>query len=154
MKQHNFIRNICIGLVDGLTIPLALAAGLSGLMLSSSPVIIACMVAAIAGSLTMTIGGYFEGKKYTEHQKPVSSAITIGTGYISGGIITTLPFVFEHNPLLALRYAAVITLMILFIAGYWESKLNGSDGWTNAIRVCITGAIAAAAAFFVAKLFR
>ena len=154
LKKNNFIRNICIGLVDGVTIPLALAAGLSGLVMDSSPVIIACLIASFAGAITMTIGGYIEGKKYGNKENPVLSAFTIGAGYFSGGFITSIPYFFAEYPLIALRYAAIIAMAVLFIAGYWESRLNGSKGWTNALRVCITAGIAAVAAFLVAKLFR
>ena len=154
LKKDNFTRNVCIGLVDGLTIPLAIAAALSSLIISSSSIIIACLVASVAGALTMTAGGYLEGRKYNAVENSKWPVITIGVGYFSGGIITVIPYLLSDNPLIALRYAAIICMIILFIAGYWESKLNGSNGWINAVRVCITAAIVAIAAFLVAKLFR
>ena len=153
-EKHVFFRNICIGMIDGLTIPLALAAGLSGLVTSGAPVIIACLVAALAGAITMTIGGYLEVKKYITKQSPASSAITIGAGYFLGGLIVTLPYFFIADPLGSFRYSAIITMIILFGAGYSESKLSGSNGWTNAFRVFITAALVATAAFLLAKLFR
>jgi VIT1/CCC1 family predicted Fe2+/Mn2+ transporter len=153
LNKSDFFRNVCIGLVDGLTIPLALAAGLSGLVSYASPVIIACVVAALAGALTMAIGGYLEGRRYISTQSPALSAITIGAGYLCGGLIVTLPYIFIEYPLAALRYSAIAAMVLLFVAGYGESKLNGSKGWTNAIRVCVTAAIVATAAFLLAKLF-
>ena len=154
MKKTDFIRNICIGLVDGLTIPLAVAAGLSGLVSYPTPVIIACLVAAFAGALTMTIGGYLEVKKYIPELRSAPSALTIGGGYLFGGLIVTLPYFLIDYPLNALRYSVIISMLILLIAGYWESKLNNSNGWVNAIRVAATAAIVATAAFLLAKLFR
>ena len=154
LKKNDFIRNICIGLVDGLTIPLALAAGLSGLVTYVSPVIIACLVAALAGAITMSIGGYIEVRKYEPKQSPSSSALTIGAGYFCGGCMVTLPYFFIDYPISALRYSIIITMIILFAAGYWESKLNGSNGWANAVRVSVTAALVATAAFLLAKLFR
>lgn len=153
MKREHFFRNISIGIVDGLTIPLALAAGLSGLVSQNTPVIIACLAAAVAGAITMSIGGYHESKKYGGLVRPVSTAATIGAGYLAGGIITTLPYYFIHEPLLALKYSLATTLVVLFFAGYWESKLNGGSGWINAVRVALTGAAAAGAAYVIAKLF-
>lgn len=153
LKRLLIIKNICIGLIDGLTIPLALAAGLSGMVSSSSTIVIACIATAFAGSLTMAFGGYFEGRKYEPTGNPRSTALTIGLGYLAGGLITTTPYFFLSSPLIALQYSAVITLIILLISGYWESILNGAKGWTGAIRVCITGAAAAGAAFIIAKLF-
>jgi VIT1/CCC1 family predicted Fe2+/Mn2+ transporter len=154
VQKNDFVRNICIGLIDGLTIPLALAAGLSGLVSNVSPVIIACLVAAIAGAITMTIGGYLEVRKYITKRSPASSAIPIGAGYFAGGLIVTLPYFLFEDPLTALVYSVMITMIVLFAAGYCESKLSGSNGWTNAFRVFVTAALVATAAFLVAKLFR
>ena len=92
LKKDNFTRNVCIGLVDGLTIPLAIAAALSSLIISSSSIIIACLVASVAGALTMTAGGYLEGRKYNAVENSKWPAITIGVGYFSGGIITVIPY--------------------------------------------------------------
>ena len=111
------------------------------------------MAAAVAGAITMTIGGYFESKKYNSGEKPSAAALTIGAGYFAGGVVTTLPYYFTTYPLDALLYSVIITLGILLIAGYWEGKLNGGRGWTNAVRVSLAGAAAAGAAFGIAKLF-
>lgn len=154
LEKNAFIRNICIGLIDGLTIPLALAAGLSSFVTYGTPVIISCLIAALAGAITMTIGGYLEVRKYITKDSPASSAIAIGAGYFVGGLIVTVPYFFIAGPLAAFSYSAIMTMIVLFIAGYSESKLSGSNGWTNAFRVFITAGLVAAAAFLVAKLFR
>lgn len=151
MTKQETLRNITIGLTDGLTIPLALAAGLSGLVSSSFNIAIACIAIAVAGAVTMGASAFLEGKKYNEPSK--SSAI-VGISYLLGGVIVALPYLFIATPLRALVYTGVISLVVLFIAGYFESKLHGANGWTGAIRVMLTGAIAALAAFAVAKLFR
>ena len=89
----------------------------------------------------------YRNKKYGTSVRPSVAAFTIGAGYLTGGIITTLPYYFTGYPLDALKYSVFITLIILFVAGYWESRLNGwQKGWTNAVRVCLTGAAAATAA--------
>jgi VIT1/CCC1 family predicted Fe2+/Mn2+ transporter len=147
------LRNICIGLVDGLTIPLAVAAGLSGVLNSGSVILTACLAVSLAGALTMSVGGYHQSKRYAAGEDAVSTAFIIGSAYFIGGLITTLPYFFVPLPIAAFKYAAIIALVILFVAGYWESKLNGGDGWMNAIRVCITAAVAATAAYLVARLF-
>jgi VIT1/CCC1 family predicted Fe2+/Mn2+ transporter len=153
LKSRQTLRNICIGLVDGLTIPLALATGLSGLVSSSSTIIIACLATSFAGSLTMTFGGYIESRKYAPIVHPLRSAVIIGIGYLAGGLVVTTPYFFIAQPITAFPYSLVITLLFLLVSGYWESKLNGGKGPAGAIRVCITGAVAAGAAFITAKLF-
>jgi VIT1/CCC1 family predicted Fe2+/Mn2+ transporter len=51
-----------------------------------------------------------------------------------------------------LQYSAVVTLICLFIFGYFKSKLTGTSPIAGAIRVMIIGAIAAGCAFGIAKL--
>lgn len=78
----------------------------------------------------------------------------IGAAYLAGGLITILPYFFLDDAFIALKWSATITLVILLIAGYWDAALNDSEGWKGALRVFITGAVAAFAAYMVAKLFK
>ena len=52
------IRDIIIGMSDGLTVPFALAAGLSGANASSSIIVTAGLAEVAAGSIAMGLGGY------------------------------------------------------------------------------------------------
>ncbi|KAJ3196595.1 hypothetical protein HK101_008387 [Irineochytrium annulatum] len=60
------MRDIIIGLSDGLTVPFALAAGLASLN-SSKLVITAGMAEIVAGSISMGLGGYLAGNSELEH---------------------------------------------------------------------------------------
>ena len=62
-----FITDIVIGLSDGLTVPFALAAGLSGALQSNSVVLTAGIAEIVAGSIAMGLGGYLAGKTAQEH---------------------------------------------------------------------------------------
>jgi VIT1/CCC1 family predicted Fe2+/Mn2+ transporter len=147
------IRNITIGLIDGLTIPFALAAGLSAIFISTHTIFISCIAIIIAYSITMTAGAYMSAREH-EPVNVLSSALTIGGSYIAGGLLSVLPFCMMDVPMNALKYSAVITLTILFFAGYMESRLSHSNGWAGGVRVMLTGAVAGAAAYGVAGLFR
>ena len=61
------IRDIVIGMSDGLTVPLALAAGLSGAIASTSVVITAGLAEVAAGSIAMGLGGYLAARTDAEH---------------------------------------------------------------------------------------
>lgn len=56
------LRDLVIGLSDGLTVPFALAAGLSGAVGSNSLIIIAGLSEIAAGAVAMGLGGYLSGK--------------------------------------------------------------------------------------------
>lgn len=61
------VRDIVIGMADGLTVPFALAAGLSGAVDATKVVITAGMAEIAAGSIAMGLGGYLAARSDAEH---------------------------------------------------------------------------------------
>ena len=61
------VRDVVIGMSDGLTVPFALAAGLSGAVSSTSIVITAGLAEIAAGSIAMGLGGYLAARSDAEH---------------------------------------------------------------------------------------
>src|SRR4051794_3406538 len=61
------IRDIVIGMSDGLTVPFALAAGLTGAIDQSRIVVIAGLAEIAAGSIAMGLGGYLAARSDAEH---------------------------------------------------------------------------------------
>ena len=220
LKSSDILRDIVIGMSDGLTVPFALAAGLSGATANSSLVVIAGIAEIAAGSIAMGLGGYLAGKTEQDHynselnreynevdnlrhieieetkeffaniglspalqeqatdeiaqdkdrwvdfmmkyelglEKPdpkraTKSALNIGLSYIAGGIIPLSPYFFIKNSSDALKISVVATLICLFVFGYFKSKITGVNPLWGAVKVTLIGALAAAAAFGVAKLF-
>jgi len=219
LKSSDMLKDIVIGMSDGLTVPFALAAGLSGAVESSNIIVIAGIAEICAGSIAMGLGGYLAGKTELDHynseerrehdevenlrhkeleetkeffaniglspalqeqataeisqdkkrwvdfmmkyelglEKPnpkraTNSALNIGLSYVFGGIIPLSPYFFISNSVEALEISAIATLFCLFIFGFFKSKLTGINPWLGALRVMMIGALAAAAAFGVAKL--
>lgn len=61
------VRDIVIGMSDGLTVPFALAAGISGAVAANNLVITAGLAEIAAGSIAMGLGGYLAAKSDAEH---------------------------------------------------------------------------------------
>src|SRR5437868_1104239 len=61
------VRDVVIGMSDGLTVPFALAAGLTGAIASSGIVVIAGLAEIAAGSIAMGLGGYLAARSDAEH---------------------------------------------------------------------------------------
>ena len=61
------VRDVVIGMSDGLTVPFALAAGLSGAVMSTGIVVTAGLAEIVAGSIAMGLGGYLAAKTESEH---------------------------------------------------------------------------------------
>jgi VIT1/CCC1 family predicted Fe2+/Mn2+ transporter len=62
-----FVRDIVIGMSDGLTVPFALAAGLAGAVPQTKVIVIAGLAEIAAGSIAMGLGGYLAAKGDAEH---------------------------------------------------------------------------------------
>ncbi len=61
------VRDVVIGMSDGLTVPFALAAGLSGAISTTSIIVTAGLAEIAAGSIAMGLGGYLAAKSDAEH---------------------------------------------------------------------------------------
>ncbi|HWJ28023.1 MAG TPA: VIT1/CCC1 transporter family protein, partial [Flavisolibacter sp.] len=69
------------------------------------------------------------------------------------GLVPLSPYFFTNDPLTGLKFSVIVTLLCLFAFGWFKSKLTGIRPFTGALRVMLIGAMAAAAAFGVAKFF-
>lgn len=67
LKSSDLLTDIVIGMSDGLTVPFALAAGLTGAVTSTNVVVIAGLAEIAAGSIAMGLGGYLAGKTEIDH---------------------------------------------------------------------------------------
>ncbi|HXS56796.1 MAG TPA: VIT1/CCC1 transporter family protein [Hanamia sp.] len=67
LESSDLLRDVVIGMSDGLTVPFALAAGLSGAVANSSIIVIAGIAEIVAGSIAMGLGGYLAGKTELDH---------------------------------------------------------------------------------------
>lgn len=74
LEQHftgsEMVRDIVIGMSDGLTVPFALAAGLSGAVAQTNLVLVAGVAEMAAGSIAMGLGGFLAAR--SEHENYVS----------------------------------------------------------------------------------
>jgi vacuolar iron transporter family protein len=224
VKEEHFessekVRDFVIGMSDGLTVPFALAAGLSGAVDSTDIVITAGLAEIAAGSIAMGLGGYLAGRTEIEHydseerreyeeierlheveiretkeifaeyglsdelqekiaremakhpkkwvdfmmrfelglerpnkHRALQSAFIIGMSYVVGGLIPLTAYFFTESSVEGLKYSSLITLACLIVFGLVKSKLTGQPLFKGTLRVTIVGALAAAAAFGIAKL--
>jgi VIT1/CCC1 family predicted Fe2+/Mn2+ transporter len=71
IEQHftasETVRDVVIGMSDGLTVPFALAAGLSGAVESSGIIVTAGLAEVAAGAIAMGLGGYLAARTDAEH---------------------------------------------------------------------------------------
>ena len=61
------VRDIVIGMSDGLTVPFALAAGLAGTVAAPGVIVVAGLAEIAAGAIAMGLGGYLAARTDSEH---------------------------------------------------------------------------------------
>jgi len=66
-EASDTVRDVVIGMADGLTVPFALAAGLSGTVASTAVIVIAGLAEIAAGSIAMGLGGYLAARTDRDH---------------------------------------------------------------------------------------
>ncbi len=222
LQSSDLLTDIVIGMSDGLTVPFALAAGLSGAVQGNVNLIWIAGIAEIAaGSIAMGLGGFLAGKTEQDHyaselkkeywelvhkreveieevrkvflawglsantaeeatqeiikddkrwvefmmkhelgltepdpKRARRSAFNIGFSYIVGGLIPLTPYFFVDSAMEGLKLSAMITLVCLFIFGFFKSKMTGVSPWVGGLKVMMIGALAAGTAFIIAKLIQ
>ena len=219
LSSSAMLQDVVIGLSDGLTVPFALAAGLSGAVASSGLVITAGLAEIVAGSIAMGLGGYLAGRTEVEHydaeqarerrevrevpeieraevdellaamglsnetrrlavaeltadpeqwvkfmmkyelgleepdpKQAPKSAVTISSAYAVGGLIPLSAYFFTDTPARGLAWSAAITLLCLLVFGFFKSRMTGQPAVAGAVKMAVVGALAAAAAFGIARL--
>ena len=212
------VRDVVIGMADGLTVPFALAAGLSGAVDASHVIIIAGLAEVAAGSIAMGLGGYLAAKGDKEHyeserkreemeiiertdderhevieilesygltheqttpilaafeakpkvwvdwmmrfelgleepdpKRAVTSALTIASSYVAGGLIPLAPYMFTPDSGIALDYSVGFTLIALAIFGYVKGHFTGAPKVRSALGTMGIGGLAAGAAYLIAR---
>ena len=162
------LQDIVIGLSDGLTVPFALAAGLSGAVTSSGLVITAGLaemglseatrrqaVAELTADPEQWVKfmmKYELGLEEPDPRQAPKSAFTISGAYAVGGLIPLSAYFLTSTPAQGLEWSAAITLVCLLVFGFFKSRMTGQPPVAGAIKMAAVGALAAAAAFGVARL--
>lgn len=213
------VRDVVIGMSDGLTVPFALAAGLSGAATASRVVVTAGCAEIAAGAIAMGLGGYLAARNDAQHyasehrrearevasvpdleeqevrdlfagyglgaddvapviaalrSRPAAwvdfmmrfelglerpepargrnSAMTIAASYVVGGIVPLWPYVVVGDAARALWISIAATLAALFAFGWVKGGFAGAPPLRSAAHTTLVGALAAGAAFMLAKL--
>lgn len=67
VTSSDIVRDIIIGMSDGLTVPFALTAGLSGVLDTNHLIIVSGLSEIAAGCISMGLGGFLAGQTEIEH---------------------------------------------------------------------------------------
>ena len=94
------------------------------------------------------------GIEKPDPKRATKSALNIGLSYIAGGLVPLSPYFFASSPADGLKWSCGITILCLFVFGYFKASVTGQNPWKGALKVMLIGSAAAGAAFLIAGLFR
>jgi predicted membrane protein (TIGR00267 family) len=80
-----------------------------------------------------------------------ASALTIALSYITGGLIPLAPYILLHDMRPALLWSVIVTVAALFLFGYVKGRFTTARPLRSAWQTALVGALAAGAAFLIAK---
>lgn len=213
------VRDMVLGMSDGLTVPFALAAGLTGAVADGHVIVTAGLAEIAAGAIAMGLGGFLAARSQAEHydrehareqreivevpeaeaaevreiledyglshaessqlvdalrarpndwvrfmmrfelglEPPVPgrawrSALTIGLSYAVGGLVPLSAYMLVKEPHAALKLSMAATLAALLLFGYLKARIAGTPRLKGALSTALVGALAAAAAYGLARL--
>ncbi len=223
LEQHfqgsKKIRELVIGISDGLTVPFALAAGLTSAGTDHWTIIVAAAAEMAAGGIAMGLGGYLatrseaetyaaelareyrETRELPEHEtqevrevfsnygltgetleaavtaitsdehawvkfmmreelglekvdsgEALGSGVRIGGSYVLGGLFPLFPYFFSIPLRHSLLYSVFITLLALFVFGWFKGKFIGTRRIKSALQMALIGGCAAGVAYMIAGL--
>jgi VIT1/CCC1 family predicted Fe2+/Mn2+ transporter len=84
--------------------------------------------------------------------RAVRSAATIAGSYVGGGMIPLAPYIILNQVSTALIASVFVTLIALAVFGYIKGRFTGAVPIRSASQTLVTGALAAAAAYVLARL--
>lgn len=216
--NSDLLKDILIGMSDGLTVPFALTAGLSGVLNTNHLIIVSGLAEIAAGCISMGLGGYLAGESEVEHyntelkreysevehvpdtelkevqdilvnlgvEEPLSRQVTsqiskdkdrwvdfmmklelkmerpvknraarsagaIALSYLVGGFIPLFPYIIYNDSKKGFYLSCIVTILALIGFGYFKSRMTGEPVIKGTIKLALTGIIAAASAYLLAK---
>jgi VIT1/CCC1 family predicted Fe2+/Mn2+ transporter len=84
--------------------------------------------------------------------RALTSALTIASAYIAGGLIPLSPYIFAKDTSAALLVSVALTLVALLIFGFVKGRFTGTRPVKSALQTAFIGSVAAGAAFAIARL--
>jgi len=160
------VRNLFLGLNDGLVEILGAVSGFFAAFRSETAVLAAGLTVAVAGAMSMAAGAYIGASSESEvratederrrflgeavssqaGQSPGSSALVVGTGYFAGAVVPILPVLFGATGLLptVVTAGAIIVLVsaiVAFISGMAVRRRIVLNLIVTGIAVVVTYAI-------------
>lgn len=157
------VRNVFLGLNDGLVEILGAVSGFFAAFGSSIAVLAAGLTVAVAGALSMAAGAYigassqaevqatedarrrFLGETVvkTDGQGPIAAALVVGLGYFAGALVPVLPVLFGAKSMLPTVLAAGTTIIavsaiVAFISGMQVRRRITQNALVTGIAVAVT----------------
>lgn len=162
------IREVVFGVEDGVVQNMTLIAGMVGAALSSTVILLAGSINAIAGVLSMSVGTYLSSQAERDAliaggadrngnglRSPIRDATVMAGAYAIGALVPLIPFMLtflDRSP--ALIAAAVLALALLYWLGIVKATVGDRPKVRSALQLVVLASGAGAAGFLLGAVAR
>jgi VIT1/CCC1 family predicted Fe2+/Mn2+ transporter len=163
------IREIVFGVEDGVVQNLTLIAGMVGGGLSSTVIVFAGAINAIAGVLSMSMGTYLSSKAERDvataanngngarldPANPRRDALVMAGAYAAGALVPIIPFALGFlNRAASLAVAVILALLTLFSLGYGKAVVSHQRRARSGMEMLVLASAAGLLGFFLGAVAR
>jgi len=156
------------GVEDGVVQNLTLIAGMVGGGLSSTVIVFAGAINALAGVLSMSMGTYLSSKAERDVSaatgsengtsagtSPVRDALVMATAYAFGALVPIVPFAAGFlSRGAALGVAMILALLTLFLLGYGKAMVSHQSRVRSGLEMLVLASAAGLAGFLLGAIAR
>lgn len=161
-----YLRDIIFGAHDALLTNIGIVTGFVAALQSGHLIIMAALIDVFISAFAMAFGTYLsrtseseylEGQldkeKHTALQdalaNPISAAVVMWFTYVVAGFIPLIPFFFNLEPALSLRYGTVLAMLVFFTVGAFKGMITKTSPWKSGFQFLCFGAFAAVVGYLI-----
>jgi VIT1/CCC1 family predicted Fe2+/Mn2+ transporter len=160
-EKASYLRDVVLGVDDGVITTFAIIAGAAGASLSANVVIILGLAKLLADGISMGASVYMSTKSEVEYEKakndshwktdaPLKESFITFFSFIFAGLTPLIPFLFNLKN--SFLISSLILVLILFALGSFKS-INTKKSWIiGGIEMLVVGGLAAVVAYIVGFL--
>src|SRR5208283_5009063 len=167
------LRDVMLGLNDGLVASFAVTSGVAGAFTDSRVVMMAGLAEMLGGAVSMGLAAFISARSHItgdpdrwadvmmreelgfneeNFESPLKSAMVVGASYLIGATVPVAPYLFIAPPT-GIALSAIITVLVLFAVGAAKTIITARSWWRSGIESMLTGIAAGAVTYGAGRLF-
>lgn len=153
-ERLKYMGSIVLGLNDALVEILGTLAGLTFALQNTRLVALAGIITGIAGALSMSSSEYLSNRAEGKNDLAIKSAVFTGIAYVIAVIFLVAPYLIFTSPFVALLFALLDSILIVFLFTYYISVANDQPFRKRFLEMVILSTVVGLISFGLGYLVR